>query len=279
MTVCAAVIAANSKAIMCVADKALTYSDSLGAHTVQWDAGSTKIIPVGKHGTFALVSGDAKYCQELLSRLNLVLNFGKDVRHCIEQAKHQYQEMLEKAIVENVLRPKLLDKVEYLKLLHGNSVNSDFLKNVAEEVDDFTISCSVLLCGFSSKNPFLLKLSYPGQITDSTHTGFDAIGVGWEKAISRLLWMECEKSNSLGEALFNAFDAKANAEMVPGVGYGWDAKVVFAGTSKDVPPEIKDLIERKWDSLNQSPFYEKTKWKPLRLGNWRDELEKFGRIP
>ena len=43
-------------------------------------------------------------------------------------------------------------------------------------------------------------------------------------AISRLLTLDTEKEDHLGLALFQAFDAKVNAEITQGVEYNWDAE-------------------------------------------------------
>ncbi len=43
MTVCVAAICESSKAIVCVADKAITLNQS-----IQWDANASKILPIGK---------------------------------------------------------------------------------------------------------------------------------------------------------------------------------------------------------------------------------------
>jgi hypothetical protein len=42
MTICCAAFGDNSKAIVCIADKGISYGD-----TIQWDSDSSKIFPIG----------------------------------------------------------------------------------------------------------------------------------------------------------------------------------------------------------------------------------------
>lgn len=63
------------------------------------------------------------------------------------------------------------------------------------------------------------------------------------------MFSESKRSHPIERVLYDAFDAKANAEMAIGVGYEWDADVIVSGKnqSETVPKEIKDIIERVWD--------------------------------
>jgi len=45
MTICAAALAAKSRAIVCVADKAISYGD-----VVSWESDVTKIVPLAHPG-------------------------------------------------------------------------------------------------------------------------------------------------------------------------------------------------------------------------------------
>lgn len=63
MTVCIAAIAAKSKAVVMIADKAITYGHE---RPMQADVGIKKILPVGKTGWHALVGGDPSFAQEVI---------------------------------------------------------------------------------------------------------------------------------------------------------------------------------------------------------------------
>ena len=58
--------------------------------------------------------------------------------------------------------------------------------------------------------------------------------LAWEqKWLFRLLTLDTEKEDHLGLALFQAFDAKVNAEITQGVGYNWDAEILVPGRRAD----------------------------------------------
>jgi len=129
------------------------------------------------------------------------------------------------------------------------------MRALADEIKAFDMQCDLLVCGFESfDEPFILNLGHPGIATDMTMTGHQAIGSGWDKAISRLLFSEHKRTHSIGRTLYDLFDAKANAEMAVGVGYEWDAVVILKNGYHDVTQEIKDLIEQVWGKFNRSPF-------------------------
>src|SRR6202021_4285077 len=63
MTVCVAALAADFRAIVCLADKALSY----GAY-IQWDSDSSKIIKVNPSGTLLLFSGEEEPSSKVLAK-------------------------------------------------------------------------------------------------------------------------------------------------------------------------------------------------------------------
>jgi hypothetical protein len=66
--------------------------------------------------------------------------------------------------------------------------------------------------------PYILHLGTAGIVSDMTQTGFDPIGTGSEKSISKMLYSEHKRSREAYRTLYDIFDAKAFAEMSSGVG-------------------------------------------------------------
>jgi len=228
-----------------------------------------------------LISGDDSLCQELLTRLSLTDEFkAENIRKAIMEAKKEFQALMDSTIEDSVLRPNLLNKAEYLKLLHGQSVTSEYVKGIARQVQEFEFECDVIFCGFDSKGrAFIQAITSPGKIIDATHQGFYAIGSGWEKAISRLLWMDSDKSDSIEKALYDSFDAKASAEMVPSVGYEWDARVVVKGSTDapNIDELTKEAIERLWSRSNKSPYDKEEKELKIKGGptQWKKIISSY----
>jgi hypothetical protein len=69
MTICIAAMAAKSKAIVCIADRAVTYSSSTGGVNSQSDGGVQKIIDLASTGWVALVAGNLPFAQRVTDRM------------------------------------------------------------------------------------------------------------------------------------------------------------------------------------------------------------------
>jgi 20S proteasome alpha/beta subunit len=251
MTVCLAAFADYPKAIVCIADKGISYGDH-----IQWDSDGTKIATISSKGTTIMFSGGEEATARVLSRLVArEEEIGDDVGVTIKICEEEYSGATQELIEAKFLRPNLLSRPEYLSAVTSTSLN-DHILSIAKEVKEFTLDCSFLLCGFDAKNqPFVLDLEPPGIVTNLFSTGFHAIGSGWDKAVARLLFSEHKRTNPIHRAVYDLFDAKANAEMSAGVGYEWDVKVLHAGRIIfDFTDGPKKLIEKVWAKYNRSPF-------------------------
>jgi hypothetical protein len=100
-------------------------------------------------------------------------------------------------------------------------------------------------------------------------------------AQSRLLFLSHERTDDLDKALYDIFDAKANAEMVNTVGTDWDSAVVYlVGDEvkvKFTEDNIDDLIERVWfDRAALSPYEKRREEHPdPPPKNWKSKLKKY----
>lgn len=270
MTVCIGCLAAKRRAIVCVADKALSY----GEYT-QWDSESSKILTLNpENGSTVMIAGDEEPISRVLSQLETVKDSigGRPRQQTMALLEDQYNAAFQQLLERSLLRPRLLNKQEYKRALTAPGDNH-LIRGLANEVAAFSINCAVMVCGFDDqKKPFILGLSSPGVATDYSLTGFHAIGVGYEKAIARILISEHSREHDIERVIYDAFDAKANAELAVGVGPKWDATIIFGGRlgSDDVPLEIKDLIRQIW-KRNISPFDEEENT----LGDWKARLSSY----
>jgi 20S proteasome alpha/beta subunit len=251
MTVCVAALAADFQAVVCISDKALSYGDY-----IQWDSDSSKIVKINPSGTLLLFSGGEESSSKVLGKF---IGHGKELwrkerNGIIQTCEEQYVAAVNALVDAKFLRPRLLDRKQYLNAITAATAN-DIMRALADEVKAFDMQCDLLVCGFDNfDEPFILSLGHPGIAMDMTITGHHAIGSGSEKAISRLLFSEHKRVHSVGRTLYDLFDAKANAEMAVGVGYEWDAVVILKNGYHDVTQEIKELIEQVWGRFNRSPF-------------------------
>ncbi|MGD0628208.1 MAG: hypothetical protein ABR987_02590 [Terracidiphilus sp.] len=275
MTVCVAALAAAGRAIVCIADKALSYGDY-----IQWDSDSSKIITLNPSGSLVMVSGDEEPVSRVLAHLTAVGGDigGKPLADTILLVEQQYAKAVDELVFAKLIRPRQLTRDEYIRALTAPGENH-IIRALADEVSRFSLECTVLVCGFDDRDEaFILSVGTPGVAINMTGTGFHAIGSGWDKAVSKLLFAEHKRDHDIDRVLYDAFDAKANAEMAIGVGYEWDATLVLGGTygSQDVPKTIKELLEKVWSKYNRSPFEKfdpKEHWSIPK--NWRKQLWEY----
>jgi 20S proteasome alpha/beta subunit len=250
MTICNAALADNSQAIVCIADKGISYGEG-----IQWDSDSSKIVRLGSRNIVVMIAGmDSHITRFLAPILAIEDQLGKDIAETIKLCESEYKKAYDELIEINFLRPKLITKEDYLKGISGERVNVVF-RSLVNEIAAFKVNCAFLLCGFDDKRkPFLISLAEPGTATNYALNGFHAIGTGSEKAISKLLYAEFKRTNSTDRIFYDCFDAKAFAEMDPTIGYEWDAKVVTADRIFEIPTPTKKLVEQVWAKFNRSPF-------------------------
>jgi len=277
MTICIGILATGGTSIVCVADKSATHSDD-----IQGDTDSSKIVPVGKTGCHALISGSEGTTSRILAKLNANDDFGKDLANSKLLCEKAYREAESEILEATFLHPFL--KIEdYNTAVLKEKVNP-VIKSIAENIErareeQVPVSCGLLICGFDeSERAYLLQLEYPGLCTDMTHAGLCVAGSGSKYALQKLLSHEWDRSRLIDRTLYECFDAKASAELDPYVGLDWDAFVLRKDKITQVPKSIKTMIDRAWTQHVRSPFetYVEEEDLPPPPSNWKDRLQKYG---
>jgi hypothetical protein len=256
VTICLASFADDQKGIVCIADKGITYGDS-----IQWYSDNSKIITLNRAGTTVLIAGNDQHTARVMSGLmERADEIGDSVPKTKEICEKEYTDAMDELVEAYVLRPNLLNKQDYLEMLKSPHMNTP-ARDIAKKVARFEMDCQLIVCGIDGNNTaFILDVGPPGIALDCGTTGYAAIGTGWEKAISKLLYSEHKRSHSVYRVLYDVFDAKAYAEMVSTVGYEWDAKVLYIRRCIfELKEKPKGLIERIWAKYNRSPFEERKK--------------------
>jgi hypothetical protein len=214
---------------------------------------SSKIVRLNSDKCIVLFAGGERDVTEVISRLVAVEDqLGKNKRQTKIALERESKGAIDFIVDRLCLAPRQLARTEYVNAISGGQINA-YMKTVAEEMHNFELDCSLLVCGSEGTRMFILSLDQKGLGTDTTTTGFDRIGSGSEKAFSRFLFSEHKREHDVERVLCDAFDAKASAEMAVGVGYECDAWVVLPGTLgvHTVPEEIKDIMERAWSRYSR----------------------------
>ncbi len=279
MTICIGVLAADSKAIVCIADRYMAYTTDIAGET-----DSVKILPVGDNGAHALISGSEDAVGRVLAKLIQHDDLGKNRSNTQKYCEAAYREAEREMLSMRFLGPFL--KIEaYEEALLQGQVNA-VIKSISDEISQARkdtnqpfFQCGFLLCGFDEhKKPYILNLSAPGGCVDLTLTGFSAMGSGSGYALQNLLggW---ERSYPIDRALYEVFDAKSDAELDPNVGWDWDAVVLTADKIISVPEETKTMLDRVLVQQNRSPYtlFDQDKHLPLPPEDWMDKLKEFAK--
>jgi hypothetical protein len=281
MTVCIAAIAAESEAIVCIADRALTFA-GLGA-SAQTDSGLTKIVDIPNTRWCAMFSSDdLTFPERVLGLVEADIAKCKrnecDRKEMEASVKKAFETRWNAEVEDQVLKPNLLsiasftpdDKKKDLRLL-----DSKFINTLSQAIADYKHDCSMLFCGFDPKGPYIFSASTPCRIDPCDWQGFQAIGAGEETARNHLIFSEYARDDSLESVLYDVFNAKCATEVLQGIGYEWDWRVIIPGSKpKPLPKRISQLIDRAWTMNNRAPFADKLP-KKERPTDWKRRLSKF----
>ena len=277
MTVCISAIAAKSKAIVCIADRALTYK-GWGADT-ETDSGVTKIIDLPR-GWCAMFSGDSlTFPKRVLDRITPKMKSAPDLTlaKVEEWVKEAFEFFWWQEVEDQVLKPILLTRADFAS--RGTDklpLEPELTLKLAKEMSEYESKCSMIFCGFDGNTPHVFIASTPCQIDPYDWQGFAIVGAGIESARNQMIWQEYEKDDDLESALYDIFSSKVATENTQGVGYAWDWRVLVAGKKpKPLPKSIDKLIDKLWVVHNRSPFATR-KVKPPRKG-WEKILAKFSK--
>ena len=276
MTVCIASFAEKSKAIVMLSDKAVTYASGL-----QSDTGVTKLRRIGDSGWHVLIAGNPTFALKVINAAEGKLAEDPTpqgslhaMMDCLGQC---YQNVRDKAVDDAVLRPNLLTR----ELLVSRPrtllpLHDDLVISMHESASRYRVRTSLLVCGFDSTGgPHIFSVTDPGTSDNFDMTGFHAVGIGAQTAIAENASARSGPRGQLPLALYQAFDAKVNAEIMQGVGYGCDAAILVRGQNKrsNVPRAIIRLIDNVFMSHPNTPFKSEDRLKAPRL--WNDKLNNF----
>jgi hypothetical protein len=273
MTVCIAAIAAETKAIVLVADKAASYVLD-NRTTLKADVAVRKIRRMNALGWVALISGPMDFGERVidLADSTYAVQEGPVMMGVPECMKMAYQVCRRIEAVDRILIPRMLTREWYDKKVAGAISQEDqFFIAIADEIGTFSNSSTIMLCGFENGTPEIYLISNPGVLGSGSPEGFAAVGIGQETALNRLYALETDPNDGLEKVLYDAFDAKeACSESLPDVGREWDAMVMVEGKETvEVDEEISKLIGQLYDSYPKSPFAKPDDPEP---DGWRQKL-------
>ncbi len=285
MTVCVSSFTERSKAIVAVADKAVT----LGASApIQTDTGIKKMLPVGNSGWYALVAGSPSFATAVIEKTKFLMVQDR-YRDCKLSAtammlcmRDAYKQCREDLTETAILSPYLLTKDTWAsRPTTMHPLNAKVSDAVQDKLEEFSAKTSLLVFGFSRDGarakPHLFSVIDPGVGLNHDLTGSHAVGIGRLAAIGQMAFWEVDRNDPLDRSLYEVFHAKATAELVQGVGFSWDAWVAFPNMIPiNVNENIRKLLDRAFSYQAASP-YEKDKFgkREAPPKNWQKKVKKY----
>jgi len=279
MTICIAAFAAESKAIVCIADRAVTYASTTGGPSSQADEGIQKIVELGRTGWIALIADDVPFAQKVTDEMNS--NIGSERSPTAQQmmrwARTAYEKYQEEEIVARVLTPNLLTRDDFLRRPAAlQPLDTKYVLEIARLIQEVDVNCTLLICGFDAQGPHIIKVRNGGGVDPCDIEGYGVIGGGEDTSRGRIIWSETDRSDELESVMYDVFDAKVSAEIIQGVGYVWDWRILLPGKrARKVPKRISELIDKLWITNNRSPFAESLSVRQKPPKNWKRRLEEF----
>ena len=279
MTICIAAMAAKSKAIVCIADRAVTYSSSTGGVNSQSDGGVQKIIDLASTGWVALVAGNLPFAQRVTDRMIAAIGTERSLSRLQMQkcATKAYQDCLEDEVTDQVLTPNLLTRDDLLRRPAAMlPLDPQYVMEIARMIAEVRVDCALIVCGFDLQGPHIFRVKDGGGVEPCDLEGYAVIGGGEDASRGRIIWSETDRSEDLESVMYDVFDAKVAAEIIQGVGYTWDWKILVGGKRpQSVPDKISDVIDRLWISTNRSPYAEKLGKREMPPSDWKKRLSDF----
>ena len=277
MTICIGALAADERAVIGIADRYISFGSLASG-----DTDSVKILPL-QNGVHAMIAGSDDAIARVLAKLIMHDELGKNRNDTKDYCETAYREAESELLEMRHIRP-FMSRARFEEALLKKKVNS-VIEGIAEairrdrnESEEPTFSCELILCGFDAKKePYILTLIDPGACTDTTQTGFSAIGSGSEHALKEMFDNEWERKFSLDRALYDILDAKIEAEEDDDVGYNWDAVILTSDSNNTVPQGIKTMMDRAWIMLNRSPYHEfnAAEDTPPPEPDWKERLKRY----
>ncbi|MCH8877631.1 MAG: hypothetical protein IIA89_12530 [Chloroflexi bacterium] len=168
---------------------------------------------------------------------------GKDrILEIADVVKDVYQDVREKHIVDEVLRPhtgltSLADWRNEQKNLHDHLVIS-----LNEEIANYGLGLTLMLVGFDDEG-HLIRINDPGTYRSYDNLSYCCLGMGNRHADNTFAWYRYSRLFPVNDALYIAFEAKKKAEMAGGVGSSTDILIINAEGTKEVAVETIVKLE------------------------------------
>lgn len=277
MTVCIAALAAKSKAIVCIADRKLTYPGYGG--NSESDSAILKIVDLPGNWCALFSCQSLTFPKRVLDDIIAKLSGRDDVTLAGMEStvKKAFETCWWDEIEDHILKPILLTRADFAqRSTNVHPLDRNLVIKLAKEMSEYKQVCSIIFCGFEGDTPHIFVASAPVDIDPSDWEGFAIVGDGLEAARNQMLWNSYDKDDSLAGVLYEVFNAKVATEVLQTIGYEWNWRILVPGKKPEpLPGNVDKAIDRLWIEHNLSPFSPKSRIKPEQIEEWKKEVRSF----
>ena len=168
---------------------------------------------------------------------------GKDrILDIADVLKDVFQEIREKHIVDEVLRPKTGMKSFAEWHMKQKSILDATVFSLTEEMSQYVLGLRLILAGFDDES-HLIMIADPGTYRSYDNLSYCCLGMGDRHADNVFALYRYSRDFPLNDALYIAFEAKKKAEMAGGVGQATDILIIDSDGISEVGPDTVKVLE------------------------------------
>jgi hypothetical protein len=189
VTVCIAAIAARGKAIVPLADSAISLVRD-GQTVMKADAAVRKVRELADDWV-GLISGALDFGEQILSNAQIAYRGtrDRDVSERIpmpELVQTAYQIARTVRVSDTILIPRMLDEAWYKRKASRVSEKDFLFTEISNMMGSYDAGSTLMICGFHLEIPEIHLITNPGVLNSENAAGFGVIGIGEDTARNRL---------------------------------------------------------------------------------------------
>ena len=251
MTQLVGAICDGGKRVVTVSDRMV----STGDMTLQFEQRGMKAEVLTP--TSVVLTAGTTHEPQLLDLVRSKIRGVSTIVEIADALKTVYQDMRDKHIVDEVLRPAIgIKSFDEWQRKQGH-LHDAIVIDIDQAIKRYQLGVSLLLAGVD-KEGHLFYIADPGIYRSFDTISYCTLGMGDRHAESVFAWFKYSKDFVLNEALYIAFAAKKRAEMAGGVGHNTDVVIISAKGIESVEPATIKILEGIYDEREEK--WVKEKW-------------------
>ena len=236
MTQLIGVICEDGKRVITVSDRMVSTTDM----TLAFEHPHMKALPISERAV--VLTAGTVHEPDLIKQAKEEAK-GKDrIIEIAEVLKEVYQEIREKHVIDEILRPQA--GIKSFAEWHGKqrSLHDGIVMDLNNGIARYELGLSLLLAGVDDRG-HLIRIGDPGTYRSYDNLSYCCMGMGDRHADNVFAWYKYSQALPLTDALYIAFEAKKKAEMAGGVGRSTDILIIDNKGIKSVKPDTLKALE------------------------------------